>query len=549
MFQFLPCGNNFVNPGKKISTLPLIPKTETIFVFMSSATRRFAVLTLFLLSALALRSQNDTLMLHPGHAGFQPDSLQADSIIARIRILLEEYNQQNMYVDISEYLDYGYNADDINLQIAASKGACNEIVRLYAQGADVNNFEGRIATPLHYAVASGIRQSVEILLLLGADPDSYDVYGITPLISAVRSNDLETAEILIRYGASLKQVDRTQASPLHHAAALGQFYIADMLLYYDSPSDLRDSEGNTPLMVGVTFGYPDISDLLLQNGADPNAPDKKGVTPLMAAAFNGDTLMMKLLIDAGANLYEVSSEGADALGFAVMSGKKEAVEYLLERGNRWYYSEGKKVNPVMLAQYAGHRDILQVLNEKSIESKTGFNPVELSVSATGMITSHCSMAGASVSLADPAVRTAIVIGGASDPVSRRLLIQGDHDILYQYSTRMSLIHAGLSREYILSRPAKLYTLTIAPSLSAGYRFYSLYEGTTVKPDNKFCLIPAAELKWRRKSLGIGAGVTWLNTPFFKVSPAWFTVRVSYVLTRTAGQIPVKKTRIYNYAQR
>jgi len=516
---------------------------------MSSASRRFAVLTLFLLTALSLRSQNDTLFLQPVSPGFQPDSLRADSIITRIKLLLKEYNDQNKYVDISEYLDYGYNADDINLQIASSMGACNEIVRLYTEGADVNNFEGRIATPLHYAVSSGIRQAVEILLLLGADPDSYDVYDITPLISAVRSNDLETAEILIRYGASLKQVDRTQASPLHHAAALGQFYIADMLLYYDAPAELQDSEGNTPLMVGVTFGYADIADLLIQHGADPNRPDRKGITPLMAAAFNGDTLMMKLLADAGANLYAVSGDDADALGFAVMSGEKDAVKFLLEKGNRWHYSDGEKVNPVMLAQYTGRRDIRQLLQDENIEKKNGFNPVELSVSAMGMITSYCSMAGVSISVADPAIRTAVVIGGASDPVSRRLLIPGDQEILYQYNTRTSVIHAGLSREFILSSPANLNRITFAPSLSAGYRFYSIYEGTTSKPDNTLCLIPAAELKWRRKSLGIGVGVTWLNTPFFKVSPAWFTVRVSYVLTRTSGLIPVKKTRIYNYAQR
>ncbi len=529
--------------------MSLIPKTETIFVFMSSAMKQLVVLTLFLVTALSLRSQTDSLLLQPGAVYLQPDSLNADSIISRIKVLLKEYNQQNLYVDISEYLDDGYNADDINLQIASSMGACNEIVRLYAEGADVNNFEGRIATPLHYAVTSGTRQAVEILLLLGADPDSYDAYGNTPLISAVRSNDLETAEVLIRYGASLEQVDRTRSSPLHHAAALGQFYIADMLLYYDSPAELKDSEGNTPLMVGVTFGYPDIADLLLQNGVEPNTPDKKGITPLMAAAFNGDTLMMKLIADAGANLYAVSDEGADALGFAVMSGKKEAVEFLLEQGNRWYYSDGEKVNPVMLAQYTGRREIIQLLHEKNIEKKTGFNPVELSLSAVGMFTSHISLAGASVSLTDPSIRTSIVIGAASDPVSRRLLVPGEEDILYQYRTRMSLIHAGLNREFILSRPANPDRLTFVPSLSAGYRFYSTYEGTTSKPENKFCIIPAAELKWRRKSLVIGGGVTWLNTPFYKVSPAWFIVRVSYVLTRTSGLIPVKKTRIYNYGQR
>lgn len=509
---------------------------------MSAVRKKIAILTLLLLTAVILYSQPDSLAV-------KPDSLIADSIITRIKAILEECKQKNIYYDNTDYLTEGYDADDINLQIASSLGACTEIVRLYAKGADVNNFVGKTATPLHYAVASGRKEAVEILLLLGAVPDSYDMYGNTPLISAVRSADLEMAEILIRYGASLRQGDLNQSSPLHHAAALGYFYIADMLLYYESPTDQRDSEGNTPLMTGVTFGHYDISDILLQNGADPNAPDKKGITPLMSAAFNGDTLMMKVLSEAGANLYAVSTDSADALCYAVMSGKKEAVEFLLGIGNRWNYSDNSNVNPVSLAKYFGHKDILQALQKKGHEEKTGYNPTELTVSAVGMITSHCSMVGATVSVADPAMRTAIFLGGASDPVSRRLLVQGDDDITYQYVTRMSLIYAGISREFILSRPAGQNRLTLAPSLSAGYRFYSLFEGTNNKPDDKFCIIPAAELKWRRKSLGIGAGVTWLNTPFHKVSPAWFTIRLSYVLTRTAGHITGKKIRIYNYEQR
>ncbi len=100
------------------------------------------------------------LILWGSSAYAQPDSLAMDSILQRIRTILEVYNKQVLFIDTSDYLTDEFYADDINLQIAASKGACNEILRLYVKGADVNNFVGKTATPLHYAVSSGRKEAV-----------------------------------------------------------------------------------------------------------------------------------------------------------------------------------------------------------------------------------------------------------------------------------------------------------------------------------------------------------------------------------------------------
>ena len=200
----------------------------------------------------------------------QQDSVAIDSIVNRIKVLLDDYNEEILCIDTSAFITGGYDTDDINLQIAASMGACNEIVRLFSKGADVNNFVGGVATPLHYAVSSESKMAVEILLLLGASPDKPDQYGYTPLIAAVMADNLEIAELLIRYGASLSKTDHNLSSPLHHAAALGFFYTTDMLLYYDAPVEMYDYEGNTPLMLGVSFSNYDITDILLRAGADPN---------------------------------------------------------------------------------------------------------------------------------------------------------------------------------------------------------------------------------------------------------------------------------------
>ncbi|MDZ7634332.1 MAG: ankyrin repeat domain-containing protein [Bacteroidales bacterium] len=486
------------------------------------------------------------LLLFGVQARAQPDSLLVDSVLKRIEAILEEYNAQVLYVDTVEYVTEGWDVDDINLQIASSKGACNEIIRLYVKGADVNNFAGKTATPLHYAVSSGRKEAVEILLLLGAQPDKPDMYGNSPLVSAVRSNSLEIAELLIRYGASLTIADRFNSTPLHHAAALGYFYIADMLLYYEAPTELRDNEGNTPLMTGVSFGYYDISDILLRSGADPNVPDKKGFTPLMAAAQNADTLMMRLLVGAGANLYHVNNSGLDVLGCAVMSGSKEAVEFLLDTGNRWDYSDGQKNDPVKMANSYGNKSIIQMMLDRGMSEKREFALDELSISAGGMFTTHYQMATVSVSLTDPRLRTGLSLGASFNPSSQRLLIRGDEDIVYQYRVSSTVIYAGLFREFRLSRQASVNTWSFVPSLSAGYRFYSRYSGTNDKPEDKFCIMPSAEFRWGFRQFHLGSGITYLNTPFYKVLPLWFTLNASFTLTGDTKTITGKKIRLYNY---
>ena len=476
----------------------------------------------------------------------QTDSLAVDSIAGRIKEILEEYNSRSLYVDTSDYVDDRYVGNDLNLQTAASLGACNEIIRLFVKGADVNNFVGRTATPLHYAVNSGKWEAVEILLLLGADPDKRDMYGNTPLITAVRGNFPDIAEKLIRYGGSVTEADRHNSSPLHHAAALGNFYMTDLLLYYDSPTELHDREGNTPLMTGVYFGYHDIADLLLQSGASPNATDRLGFTPLMAAAQNGDTLMMRLLTDAGAYLYAVNEYGLDALGCAIISSKKEAVAFLLGKGSRWDKDSQAGLSAIQLAEKYGSREIVKMLNDHGLNDASVLSLSELSASAGGWLTTHYSLGGGSVTMEDPVRRVGIIIGAAANPLYQSLQVKKDDNIIYQYQVRSNVIYGGIMREYPLSPAANGLRLSFVPSLSLGYRFHSLYEGTGERPDNGICIMPAADMRITRNSFGLSAGVAYLNMPFYKVSPVWITLKVSYQLTRSMGNFSGKKTRLYNY---
>jgi len=476
----------------------------------------------------------------------QTDTLTTESIMGRIREILEVYNDRTIYIDTSEYVHGFEGADNINLQTAASKGACNEIIRLVSRGADVNTLFGFIATPLHYAVNSGKWDAVEILLLLGAEPDARDTYGNTPLVVAVRADQRDIAEKLIRYGASIDQADRQLSSPLHHSAGLQNFSMTDMLLYYGSPTDLFDIEGNTPLMLGVCFGYHDIADLLLQSGADPNAADRRGFTPLMAASLNGDTLMMSILARAGANLYALNNDGIDALGCAVIGSQKEAAEFLLRHGNRWNHTIGTIGDPMKLANTCGESYILKLMNDHGLKSKRVFNFNQLSFSAGGWFTSYYKLAGGSLSVSEPGLGAGITLGAAVDPVNQRVLVDGDDGTIYQYSVRSNLIHAGLFREFSLTSKLSNLWVSVVPVLNFGYMFHSLYAGTEEKPDNRLYIIPEADIRFGWNNLSLNPGLAIMKTPFRKIGPLWFTLKVTYDLERPQNKIRGKRIRIYNY---
>lgn len=502
---------------------------------MAPLRKRVIIISLLLVGGLSLRAQSDSLVV--------------DSVVTRIQTLLDEYNSQFFVVDTSAYISGTFDAVDFNLQVAASQGACNEIIKLFVRGADVNNSVDKTATPLHYAVSSGVKEAVEILLLLGADPDEVDFYGNTPLVSAVRSGSLEIAEILIRHGASLAKSDRFNSSPLHHSAALGDFYITDMLLYYESPTELSDNEGNTPLMLSVSFGYFDISDILLLSGADPNAADKKGFTPMMSASQNGDTLMMQLLADAGADIYAQNDDGANALSCAVTGGSTDAVRFLLDNGDRWSAFANGRIDPLKLAEYYGHKEMVQMLTVSGLGGKSKMALEELTITAGGMITSHYLMTGGSVSLTEPGMRAGIALGAAFSPFRQRVLIRVDNDDIYQYRLNSSVVYAGLFKEFRIPgvNPGK-GNLSLIPSLSAGYHYYSMFEGTNDKPENRFCIIPAAELRWKRRFFSAGTGLTYLRTPFYKVSPVWLTLKASFTIAGKPRETGSKKIRLYSYDQ-
>ncbi len=507
---------------------------------MTSFLRKIMFFLIGLSCSWTLHAQSDSLALRT-----RSDSLLVDSIITRITNILAEveYDPMMLFIDTSGY-EHGFEwADDINLQIAASKGNCYEIIRQISKGADINNSIGSHVTPLHYAVASGKKEAIEILLLLGAKRNSRDVYGNTALISAVRNNDLEIAELLIRYGASIVEGDRNQSAAIHHAVINSNFYLADMLLYYETPLDLTDSEGNTPLMLSVWRGDYDIADILLKAGADANAKDKNGFTPFLMAAQRGDTLMMSILNSFSANIYASNSDGCNALCLASCYEHKDAVLYLLEKGKLWNPLMMNERNPVDIVTNRGNKEIASLLKEKGFKGTTGFLLEDISLTFGGMASTHYSLFSAGLALREPRQKAGLILGADFNPVKSRLLVSGNDDIIYQYRVKTTVLHAGIFKEFNLTNRLDL-NLRAVTSISAGYRFHSYYSGTRQKPDDRFCIIPYAGIEWSRINLSIKAGLSYINTPFYKVSPVWLKLGLSLNFYKEGITGAGKRIKIY-----
>jgi ankyrin repeat protein len=90
------------------------------------------------------------------------------------------------------------------LHRAAAEGDMQEIAKLVAAGAAVNDFDDLCMTPLHYAVKGEHYKVALWLLERGALVNANDEahIGETPLCVAAQGNYPEMVELLLRHGAN-----------------------------------------------------------------------------------------------------------------------------------------------------------------------------------------------------------------------------------------------------------------------------------------------------------------------------------------------------------
>jgi len=205
------------------------------------------------------------------------------------------------------------------------------IEALVAAGADVDENDYILGSPLHLATSTGDTRIAATLIDHGADLEAgSEINGMRPLHIAAQSGDMPMVGLLLDRGSDIEAHDGLQRTPLYVAAIEGHIQVARQLLDRGAAVDGRDGiKDRTPLMMASYFGHLETVELLIERGADINATDSFNETSLSFAVGDASyrnvrgPSLIEYLLAHGADPYIRRKDGLTPLGYAKVRGFKE----------------------------------------------------------------------------------------------------------------------------------------------------------------------------------------------------------------------------------
>ena len=240
---------------------------------------------------------------------------------------------------------------------AVREGDCEEVKKLIGQGADVDVvFGDNDYRLLHIAAMAGYKEVVEFLIEKGADVNQQDNELATPLHMAAMEGHKRVVEFLIEKEANVDQQDDLQATPLHWAASSGYKGVVEFLIEKGANVDQQDKERVTPLHMAAMGGHKGVVEFLIEKEANVDQQDKERVTPLHMAAQKGHLETVKILYDSGGDLNLKTTSDFTPLHYAIENEHVEVVKFFLQQG------------AIFLKDKQGSR-VLQLAKKNSKKSK------------------------------------------------------------------------------------------------------------------------------------------------------------------------------------
>jgi len=274
---------------------------------------------------------------------------------------------------------------------ASEAGDIKVLEQLLADGAEVNARDSNGRAPLHHAVQSQKRETVEFLIAHGADVNLQDMGSYRgdyqrPLHIAVRPRGpgsvgtTSIIELLINAGADVNAM--TTSGFLHGDTPMDRNHDETVRKLLRKHGGLGGYEAHQALgeKIDEFFGAIDRRDYrAIQNQLDAGVSVNLGSrviknTALHTAAKEGDKKLAEFLIKNGASINAGNFAGETPLSFAVRNGKTEIAELLIDKGVGVNGSSGwGGGSHVYHAAVYGHMDTMKMLIEKGadLNAKSG----------------------------------------------------------------------------------------------------------------------------------------------------------------------------------
>jgi ankyrin repeat protein len=217
------------------------------------------------------------------------------------------------------------------LMMAALEANIDEVARLIAQGANLEEQDVTGGTPLMWAVQGGSIDVVNLLIDKGADVGATGGRNATAFMIAVISGKEDIGIRLLDAGATFSGELSYQQDYLEYAAANGQATMVDALLEHGA--DIEES-GPDALCLAISSRHADVARVLIEAGVDVNRAGSAGNDlPMIHALKARDESIVRLLLDNGAELDRKDKAGrVSIMYYATQTKNAEIVSLLLDHG-------------------------------------------------------------------------------------------------------------------------------------------------------------------------------------------------------------------------
>lgn len=203
---------------------------------------------------------------------------------------------------ISSSFAYGHAP---SLVEAAEQGDITAVKQALDQGADIEQRDKRMRTPLMAATNANQIEVARLLIDRGADVNARDSIEDSPYLYAGARGLQEILVMTLKHGADLKSLNRYGGTALIPASERGHVETVQTLIDAGIEVDHVNRLGWTALIEAIVLGdgsdrYAQIVTKLIKGGADVNLADGKGHSPLALAMEKGQRNIIEILKRAGA---------------------------------------------------------------------------------------------------------------------------------------------------------------------------------------------------------------------------------------------------------